>query len=113
MKLDFNALEQPTLELTLKDPDKTVIHATVPTEELVERLVASASGLKQLTESKSSPETAKALYSLIAELMNCNREGLTFTAEELRDKYNLTLYDAFVFAKVYMEFVQEMQGAKN
>lgn len=112
MKLDFNALEQPTLELTLKDDNKTTIHATVPTEELVERLQAAAPGMKNIVE-HGYAETAKALFGLMADLMSCNLEGVTFTAESLRDTYRLGLLEVFVLAKAYTEFIGEISGAKN
>ena len=112
MKLDFNALEQPTLELTLKDDNKTTIHATAPTEELVERLTAAAPDLKK-TIDQGHVETTKALYGLMADLMSCNREGITFTAESLRDTYRLRLFELVVFVKTYLEFIGEISGAKN
>lgn len=111
-KLDFNALEKPVLELTLKDEAKTVVRATAPTEELVERLAAASSEIKQIMNDKTG-ETVKACFELIADLMNCNLDGLTFTADDLRDKYNMKLYDALVFVNVYLEFIQEINEAKN
>lgn len=111
-KLDFNALEKPVLELTLKDEAKTVVRATAPTEELVERLMAAAPELQKAINDNTG-ETVRALFTLIAELMSCNLDGLTFTAEDLRDKYGMKLYDATVFVKVYLEFIQELQSAKN
>ena len=111
-KLDFNALEKPVLELTLKDEARTVVRATAPTEELVERLTAAASELQTVINDNTG-ETVRALYGLIAELMNCNLDGLTFTAEDLRDRYKIKLYDATVFVKVYLEFIQELSSAKN
>lgn len=111
-RLDFNALEQPVLELELKDTERTVVRATVPSEELVERLMAAAPELKQVMSGQSG-EAIRAMFELIADLMNCNLDGLTFTAEELRDKYGLKLYDAAVFFKVYLDFIQEINGAKN
>jgi len=111
-KLDFNALEQPVLELTLKDEARTVVHATAPSEELVERLMAASAELKEVIN-HGTGETIKALFTLIADLMNCNIDGLTFTAESLRDQYGIKLYEATVFVKVYLDFIQEINSAKN
>lgn len=111
-KLDFNALEQPVLELTLKDEAKTVVRLTVPSEELVERLMAAAPELKEVISSQSG-ESIRALFNLIADLMNCNTDELKFTAETLRDTYHMKLYDAAVFVKAYLDFIQEINGAKN
>ena len=111
-KLDFNALEKPVLELTLKDEAKTVVRATTPTEELVERLTAASGELKEIID-KGNGEAIRALFGLIAELMSCNLDGLTFTAEDLRDKYKMKLYDAAVFVKAYLGFIQELNELKN
>lgn len=110
--LDFNALEKPALTLTLKDEAKTVVRVTAPTEELVERLTAAAGEIQKVINDNNG-ETVRALFELIAELMNCNLDGLTFTAEDLRDKYGMKLYEATVFVKVYLEFIQELNDAKN
>ena len=111
-KLDFNALEQPVLELTLKDEDKTVVRCAVPTEELVERLQYIATDLQAVIKDNTGAATRE-LFGFAAELMSCNADGLTFTAEELRDKYKLKLYDLVVFVKMYLEFIKEIEGAKN
>ena len=111
-KLDFNALERPVLELTLKDEARTVVRATAPTEELVERLTAAAGELKAVID-HGTGEAIKALFELIADLMNCNLDGQVFTAEELRDKYGIKLYEATVFVAAYLEFIEEIKSAKN
>ena len=110
--LDFNAIEQPTWPVTLKDPDRTVVHLTAPTVDLVDRLVATAPELQAVAERKDG-RTIREVYALIADVLNCNDDGFTFTAEELRDKYRLTLLDVFRFTAGYMDFVKEMQDAKN
>ena len=111
-KLDFNALEQPVLELTLKDEAKTVVRCAVPEEELVERLGVIAADLPAVVKDTTG-QTTRQLFAFCAELMSCNADGLTFTAEELRDKYKLKLYDLVVFVKMYLEFIKEIEGAKN
>lgn len=111
-KLDFNALEKPVLELTLKDEAKTVVRLTTPTEDLVERLTTAAAELKEVL-SKGDGEAIKAIFALIAALMNCNLDGLVFTAEDLREKYGMKLYEATVFVKVYLDFIEEINSAKN
>lgn len=110
--LDFNALTKPTWDIKLKDEAQTVVHISAPTEQLVDRLVAAAPELQKVAENKDG-QTIRAVYGLIAELMSCNEDGFKFTAEELRDKYKLTLFDVFQFAAGYMEFIKEMQDAKN
>ena len=110
--LDFNAIEQPTWPVVLKDAEKTVVHLIAPTVNLVDRLVSTAPELEGVAARKDG-KTVRAVYELVADVMNCNDDGFTFTAEELRDKYKLTLLDVFKFTAGYLEFVKEIQEVKN
>lgn len=110
--LDFNSLQQPTWPVRLKDEAQTVVNIATPTVELLDRLVAATPELKEATKTKDG-RTIRAVYNLVAELLNCNDDGFIFTAEELRDKYKMSLLDVFRFVSGYMEFIQEIQDAKN
>jgi hypothetical protein len=110
--LDFNALQQPTWQVKLKDDAQTVVTLTTPTVDLVDRLLAAAPDIETAVKTQDG-RTIQATFELIASIMNCNEEGLTFTAEELRDKYKLTLVDLFCFVAGYMAFIKELQDAKN
>lgn len=110
--LDFNAIQQPTWTIKLKDKDQTTVNLTTPSVDLVDRLVAAAPDLQQVADNKDG-RTVRAVYELIADIMNCNDDSYTFTAEELRDKYKLSLLDVFRFVSGYLEFVKELQNAKN
>ena len=110
--LDFNAINQPTWTLRLKDDAQTVVHLSAPTVELVDRLLAVTPELQEVTKTKDG-QTIRAVYALVADIMNGNEDGFTFTAEELRDTYRMTLLDVFKFVAGYMEFLKEMQDAKN
>lgn len=110
--LDFNALTQPTWQITLKDDAHTVVNLSAPTVDLLERLIAAEPGMNEAAKTKDG-RVIRAVFELTAEVMNCNDDGFTFTAEELRDKYRMTLLDVFRLHAGYMEFVQEIQNAKN
>lgn len=110
--LDFNSIQHPTWQVCLKDTAKTVVNLTAPSVELVDRLLATAPELQEVAKNKDG-NAIRATYQLIADLMSCNDDGFTFTAEELRDKYKMTLLDVFQFSAGYMEFIKELQDAKN
>ena len=109
---DFNALEQPTLEVALKDEDKTRVRLTIPSTSLVERFMAMLADVEKLA---NTPDGAlvRAVYALWAEIFNSNADGLTFTAESLRDQYKLELVHLICFQPVYLDFIAEIQNAKN
>lgn len=111
-KIDFNSIIKPTIELTLRDEAHTVVHVTVPSEGLVEKLMANADQLRKAVDGTNA-EAIKAVFTLAAELINFNLDGIRVTAEELRDKYNLTLFDIILFAQVYLQFLEEIKQAKN
>lgn len=110
--LDFNALTQPTLTLTMKDNERTVIKVTTPTENLVERLSAGMADLKAVLAAKDK-DSISAAFQLAADLISCNMDGITVSLEDLRGKYRFELFDLLAFYKVYMEFISEIQNAKN
>lgn len=109
---DFNSLEQPVLEATLKDEAKTTVRLTVPTEELFERFVGMSKELDKLAKNPDGT-LIRAVFNLWAEIFSCNADGLTFTAEELRDKYKIKLEHLICFQPAYLDFIAEIQNAKN
>lgn len=110
--LDFNALQQPTWPVKLKDESKTTVHLATPTVDLVDRLIAATPEFQDVTKTKDG-RAIRAIYDLVAELMSCNEDGLTFTGDELLGTYKMTLLDVFRFVAGYMEFIKEINDAKN
>ena len=110
--LDFNAIQRPTWPLKLKDDAKTVVHLSPVTVDLVDRLLALAPSLRSVAASGSG-KSIRAVFDLVAEIMSVNEDCITFTAEELINKYRMTLLDVFKFVAGYMEFIKEIQDAKN
>lgn len=110
--LDFNAIQKPTWPIKLKDDAQTVVHLSPITVDLVDKLTAAAPELRSVAASKDS-RSISAVYDLVAEIMSANEEGVAFAADELIVKYRMTLLDVFKFVAGYMEFIKEIQGAKN
>lgn len=111
---DFNALTQQTLETKLGGPENTVLHVTTPPERLIEQLAAAQEELGELwkTEGKTA-EKARKSYELAAAIISCNAEGVTVTAEELRDTFKIYPTALAAYLTVYMDFINEFHNAKN
>ena len=109
---NFNSLQRPVLEVTLPDENNTKIRVTTPTEEVVTKFIGVS---RELPELMKKPDGAiiRELFSIYADVLSCNLEGMTFTAETLRDNYNLKLEDLILFNPVYLEFLDEIKNAKN
>ena len=110
--LDFNALQQPSWPVKLKDDEQTVVHVSAPTVELYDRLVAATPELENVSKTKDG-RTIRALYNLVADIMSINDDGYNFTGEELLGKYRLSLVDVVRFISGYLQFQKEIQEAKN
>lgn len=110
MTFDFNALTALTLETTM--PGGEVFHLTDPTVELLERFEVATKDARIIAETKDV-QTIRAVYELFAEVFSNNLERKTFTAEELRDKYRLTLAHLVAFMPQYLEFIATFKTAKN
>lgn len=110
--LDLNALDQPILELKLRDDNRTVFRLTVPTVKQYERFISAKSEMSEIAKYQN-PEKIKKLFELTAELISCNADYITVTAEELRDKYRLKFGDIVVIFAAYLDFTKEFNNAKN
>lgn len=108
----FSAHRPPTIAFELPDKKKTVVHVAPPLLSLIEEVTARLPDLLDL-HTKSAPERARASFDLAARMMSCNLDGMTFTAEELRDVYKLTRYDVIGFFKLYVDFLADLKDAKN
>lgn len=111
--LDFNTIEQPTIELTFRDAARTTLNVTAPTVALIEKLQANLGTLTDTLNGKDT-EALPAVYDLLAEFISCNEEGVTVTGTDLRDKYGWNgILQPFAFLKVYLAMIEEIQVAKN
>lgn len=108
---DFREIDKASIEITLNDPEGTVLHVTTPPERLIEQLAASADELTKMNG--NNIEKVRASYALNAELISCNLEGVTVTADDLRGKYNVKPIALAAFTAAYMEFINEIRNAKN
>ena len=110
--LDLNALDQPILEVKLRDENKTIFRLTTPTTKLVDKFVSAKAEMSDIAQSRDVDKIKK-LFDLTAELISCNAEYITVTAEELRDKYRLTFGDIVVIFAAYLDFIKDFNNAKN
>lgn len=110
--LDLNTLEQPVLELRLKDTNRTTFRLTTPTTKLVDRFIAAKNEIAEVAGTRDGAKI-KAIYELTAELISCNADYITVTAEELRDTYRLTFGDIVVIFAAYLDFIRDFNNAKN
>ena len=110
--LDLNALEQPVLELKLRDEKRTVFRLTTPTTRLVEKFLEAKSEVSEVAKTRNEDKIKK-LFELTAEIISCNTDYITVTAEELRDKYHLAFGDLVVIFAAYLDFIKELNSAKN
>ena len=110
--LDLNALDQPILEIKLRDDKHTAFKLTTPTTKLVEKFTSAKEELSSIAQSRNEDKIKK-LYELTAELISCNLDYVTVTAEELKDVYNLTFGDVVTIFAAYLEFLNEFKIAKN
>lgn len=110
--LNFNEIQRPTLELTMRDKAQTVIKVSTPSIGLLNELQEM---LPEFTSTAKSgnKEAIMAIYDLAARLINCNHSFIEVTGEELMEKYKLDLDYMQLFFSAYMDFVAEIFNSKN
>ena len=110
--LDFNNIEVQTLDIVLRDEARTKVHLRYPTEGLVQELIRISPEMHKVLETGDS-ESLNLTYDLVARLINCNRDGIKVTGEELRTKYGMDFEMVIVFCSSYLDFLNETTNAKN
>ena len=111
-QIDLNSLEQPILEVKLRDEARTVFRLTTPTTKLVEKFVAAKTEVADAAKTHNA-DKIRMLYELAAEVFSCNEDYKTVTAEELRDVYRMTFHDLVVVFATYLDFIKGLNEAKN
>lgn len=106
--LDLNIMEQPTLELTLRDEKRTKLSVNIPDTDLVKEFEAMDDHMHKLLSS-GNKAGVDAAYDLVARVISCNSEGLTITSAELQSKYRVNLYNLIAIYKAYLAFIQEIE----
>lgn len=108
--LDFNAIEQVTMGITLPNKEKTRLNLTTPTVSLVEKLETNIGKAEEILKSNDQ-NSINDLFQMLADLMSCNKEFRTVTVAELKDCLLAQHVNAFLMA--YTEFLAEIKSEKN
>ena len=111
--LDFNAIEQPTLDITMRDKERTVFRLSVPSVAFVEKMQALEPVLAKMKKGGNAIEAVKKVYDFFAEVVSHNEDGIKVTAEDLREVYGLSLMDLLALRAMYMDFISDINSAKN
>lgn len=108
--IDFRALKRPFLKLIMRD--NTEVRVTTPTADMVEELRANLPELLEVLKGKGA-EQKKALYEFAAKLINCNLDAVEVTVDKLKADFDWSVEDLSVFYTAYVEFIEEIENAKN
>lgn len=111
-ELDLSTIDQPTMAITLPGADKKRLVLTTPTVKCIERLKTMAPTLRSLLKNKGE-NGLDAAFTLAADLMSCNTGSEKITAANLKTQYGITIQHLFAFYAGYMEFINEVNSAKN
>ncbi len=110
--LDFNVLQQPTQVLRMMDDDRTIIHVSAPTVNLVDELKNNGAALEKALASNDAA-VSRTVYGLAARLISCNLDGIEVTADDLAVKYRMSHVALKLFFETYVEFLNEITDSKN
>lgn len=107
--LDFRNHQKTYLNLTLPDEKETSLKVMQPTKELFTKMTEMSTRVGSMAG--SDLDALNEVYEVCAELISRNKEGITFTKEELEGV--LDFEDIVVFLRAYSTFVSEIVFGKN
>ena len=102
--------QRPRLRLEMNDG--TIIRVTVPTTDMVEAMKENFESLTVVLNGRGA-EQKKALYTLAAELINCNLDAERVTVADLVNRYDWAVDDLVKFYVDYMAFIESIEQEKN
>lgn len=109
---DCKSLRQPTFRLVMDDAADTVVHVAVPTVDIIDRVRANLPELLALV-SGDSAASRQAIYELAAMLINCNTDAIGISAHDLIHRFNWDVKLLSGFYTSFLNFIEEIENAKN
>ena len=109
--LDFNEAQRSFLDITLRDPDRTVVHLDLPNEGLISELMGMEGDIERMKTGNQA--AVHDIYNLGARLISCNFDFFEVTGDELRTKYGMNLVLMLTFFSAYNGAMTTLAGAKN
>lgn len=111
---DLRMVGRPTMTLVLPDDNGTTVHLCAPTLDLVEELKSGSDTLFAVLRGEDGDaQTKRAVYGLATKFINCNTDLFETTAEELAKRYSVSMEHLQQFFIDYVDFLDEIQNAKN
>lgn len=106
--LDFTKLNRPTMSVVLRGNPPVALEVLPPTTKQMELMVQISGELSDRPE-----EHRDELYAFAALLLSQNREGRTFTGQQLEQEHAMQPDDLMLFYVGYADFIAELSQAKN
>lgn len=107
---DFADFDVPTLEVKLKDKERTVLNVKLPGTGVYDAMKEFNEKLPKLTDEDAN----EILYALIAVILSNNKEDKKITSEYLQNDCENTDYDAmFAFFMAFTAYVEKQTEIKN
>lgn len=111
---DLRLIGRPTMTVIFPDDNGTTVHLCAPTVELVDELRDGSDVLFAVLRGQEGDAQAKrAVYELATKFINCNTDLFETTAAELVQRYSMSLEHLQHFFSDYVDFLNEIQNAKN
>lgn len=107
--LDFRKQKKNYLKVTLNDEAETNLSIMQPTKELFGKMVAMSDEVGRMDG--ADLDALDEVYSVCAELMSRNKEGLVVSKSNL--EHSLDFEDIVTFLRAYSAFVGAMVHGKN
>ena len=108
MKLNFNEVKRPSLDIVLNDENKTELTLVTPAKYEVDKFLQV---FNKVVSMKADDITNDDIYALASTILSSNTKKIAVTAEECERIF--TLYDVILLLKTYNEFILGLYNSKN
>ena len=108
MKLNFNEVKRPTLDIVLNDKEQTELTLITPAKYQVDEFINM---FECITKKNTKDITMDDLYLLASNVLSSNKEGKVIDVEKVKSIFMLD--DIIILFKTYNEFILGIYNLKN
>ena len=108
MKLNFNEIKRPTLEIVLNDEERTELTLVTPQKYEVDKFMNT---FQNLVNKNNSDITMDDVYQCCAMLLSSNKEKIEITKEKVESIFLID--DVIALFQSYNAFILGLYNSKN
>lgn len=111
-ELNFNTINRYTFRVVLDDENQTALDVKLANKGMINALLITYGHMNEIAKyDEKKADLYNDLTNLCARLLSYNRQGITYTAEQIDKMWSVD--DMALFIQAYTNFIYDITKEKN